>query len=202
MIQSTSPPFIKLHMPSDIPLSDDVLFAFCQNNRELRLERTPSGELLIMSPTGGQTGQRNAELILQMMLWAKKDKSGLVFDSSTGFRLPNGAVRSPDASWVQLARLQQLTASDKQKFLPLCPDFLVELCSPSDDLSTIQAKMQEYIDAGAHLGWLIYPPKQQIWIYTTQNPKGQLLTNPDHVDTIPPIPPFTLDLNPIWTPSF
>jgi Uma2 family endonuclease len=143
-----------------IDLTDDELLELCRLNRELRIERTAQGELLLMPPTGGETSDRNAELTMQLRLWAKRDQTGIAFDSSAGFLLPNGAMRSPDAAWVRRARLTNLTREQKQRFLPLCPDFVIELRSPSDRLSILQANMEEYLQNGGQLGWLIDPTRQ------------------------------------------
>jgi Uma2 family endonuclease len=148
-----------------IALTDEQFFQLCQDNRDLKFERTTNGHLIIMPPTGGATGYRNADLTAQLYAWNRQTKLGKVFDSSTGFKLPNGADRSPNAAWVRLEHWNALTPEQQEKFLPLCPDFVVELMSPSDALKTTQAKMQEYIDNGAQLGWLIDRQTQQVEIY-------------------------------------
>jgi Uma2 family endonuclease len=153
-----------LNLSPTIELTDEQFFQLCQNNRDLRLERTADGELIIMPPTGWESGNRNSRLTQRLGNWADADGTGLSFDSSTGFKLPNGANRSPDASWVSRERLEALNP-DPAKFLPLAPDFAVELRSASDSLRTVQQKMQEYIDNGVRLGWLIYPQNQQVEIY-------------------------------------
>ena len=136
-------------------LTDEQLYEFCQLNRDLQIERTDQGELLIMLPTGGETGERNSELNLQLRTWAKRDHNGTTFDSSAGFILPNGAMRSPDAAWVRRSHLATLTKEQKQKFVPLCPDFVIELRSPSDSLRSLHTKMAEYIANGTQLGWCL-----------------------------------------------
>ena len=148
---------IKLRWPPSLRLEEDQFFDFCQANNELRIERTAEGDCEIMTPTGGATGWRNSRLVTQLTIWADFDGSGVVFDSSTGFTLPNGAMRSPDVSWVKKSRLTFLTDKQKAKFLPLCPDFVIELRSPSDNINALQDKMQEYVANGASLGWLINP---------------------------------------------
>jgi Uma2 family endonuclease len=135
-------------------LTEDQFFQLCQNNRDLRLERTAEGELIIMPPTGWGSGNRNVKLTARLELWAEADDTGLAFDSSTAFIFPNSAIRAPDASWVKRERLEALNP-DPAKFLPMAPDFAVELRSASDNLKTVQQKMQEYIDNGVRLGWLI-----------------------------------------------
>ena len=148
-----------------IPLTDDQFFQLCQDNPNLRFERTASGELLIMSLTGGETGNRNIELAFQIQAWSRQNNLGIAFDSSTCFKLPNGANRSPDAAWMQREKWTALTPEQRQRFPPLCPDFVVELRSASDSLETLRAKMQEYLDNGIRLGWLIDPKTEQVEIY-------------------------------------
>lgn len=153
-----------LHLRPAIELSDEQFFQLCQNNRDLRLECTAQGNLIIMPPTGWKSGNRNAKLTQRLGNWTDSDGTGIAFDSSTGFKLPNGANRSPDAAWVLRERLEALNP-DPNKFLPLAPDFVVELRSATDNLETLQQKMQEYIDCGVRLGWLIDPQNQQVEIY-------------------------------------
>ena len=155
------PPLIVRLRPV-LELTDDQFFELAGINRDLRMERNAQGELIVMPPTGGQTGDRNSEINMHLRLWAKRDGTGTTFDSSSGFILPNGAVRSPDASWVTRSRLDALTDEQRRKFLPLCPDFVVELRSPTDSLSVLQDKMQEYLDNGARLGWLIDPEVRRV----------------------------------------
>jgi Uma2 family endonuclease len=149
---------------ANLRFNEAEFYRLCQANRELRLELTAEGNLIIMPPTGWDTGRRNSDLNRCVGNWAKADGTGIVFDSSTGFKLPNGATRSPDVSWVKRSRLEALN-SDPHKFLPLCPDFAVELRSASDNLQPLQAKMQEYIDNGLKLGWLIDPKRKTVEIY-------------------------------------
>lgn len=127
-----------------IKLTDEQFFQLCQINRDLKFERAATGELIIMPPTGGETGNRNGRLTQQLFNWTDIDQTGVVFDSSTGFKLPNGADRSPDAAWVRRERWEALTPEQKERFVPLCPDFVVELLSPSDSLRAAQEKIQEY----------------------------------------------------------
>ncbi|MDB9308829.1 Uma2 family endonuclease, partial [Aphanizomenon sp. CS-733/32] len=146
---------LTVSLKSVIDMTDDQFFQLCQNNRELRFERNANGELIIMSPAGGETGNRNGRLNQQLFNWTDADGTGIAFDSSTGFKLPNGADRSPDASWIKLERWDALTDEEKRKFPPICPDSVIELLSPSDSLKTTQEKMKEYIDNGVRLGILI-----------------------------------------------
>lgn len=180
-----------------IHLTDDQLYELCLINRELRIERTAEGELLIMPPTGSGTGHREAEIVAALVVWAKQDATGIAFGSSTGFTLPNGAMRSPDAAWVKRERWNALTEGQKEQFAPLCPDFVVELRSRTDSLSALQAKMQEYIDNGAALGWLIDPEHMRVYIY---RPRAHVecLENPDKISADPLLPGFTLQLLDIW----
>ena len=180
-----------------IELTDEQFYQLCRNNRELRFERNANGDLLIMSPTGGETGNRNIEIAYQLQAWSRQDKSGVAFDSSTGFRLPNGANRSPDASWIPVAKWNALTVEQKQKFLPLCPDFALELLSPSDKLAKAQDKMQEYLDNGMKLGWLINPQTRQVEIYHTGK-QVEVLDFPDSLSGKDILSGFVLDLQSIW----
>jgi Uma2 family endonuclease len=150
---------------------------------------------------GGETGNRNAAINAALYRWAKMNGTGVAFDSSTGFNLPNGAMRSPDAAWVLRNRLTSLTPEQKRKFLPLCPDFVIELQSPSDTLEGLQGKLQEYIDNGAQLGWLIEPDTHSVYIYCPgQEPEH--LQSPGYVNGDPVLPNFVLDLTDIWEPGF
>lgn len=183
-----------LDLTSILELTDDQFFELCQRHREYRFERTATGELIIMAPTGGETGDRNAELTFQVKAWSRQDQAGKTFDSSTGFKLPNGADRSPDVAWVQRDRWESLTPEQRRKFPPLCPDFVVELRSPSDALKTLQAKMQEYLDNGARLGWLIDPETRQVAIYRPNQPV-EVLQNPAALSGEDVLPGFVLDLS-------
>ncbi|NJK56279.1 MAG: Uma2 family endonuclease [Pleurocapsa sp. SU_5_0] len=180
-----------------IELTDEQFYQLCNNNPELRFERNANGDLLIMPPTGGETGNKNAGINAQLWNWNNQQKLGKVFDSSTGFKLPSGANRSPDAAWILLAQWDSLTNEQKQKFLPLCPDFAVELLSPSDKLSKTQDKMQEYLDNGMKLGWLINSQNQQVEIYR-QGKQVEILDRPDSLSGEAILPGFILDLEAIW----
>lgn len=186
-----------VHLQPVLDLTDDQLYEFCQINRDLRIERTAQGELVIMPPAGWETSERNAEITMQLRMWAKRDGTGATCDSSGGFVLPNQAVRSPDAAWVKHSRLTALTAEQKKKFLPLCPDFVLELRSPADSLGVLQAKMLEYLDNGAQLGWLIDPEQRRVYGYRPQAPV-ECLEKPDTVSGDPVLPGFILDLRAIW----
>ena len=188
---------LTLNLNPIIKLTDDQFFQLCQENENIRLERTAKGELIIMSPAGGETGNSNAGLTAQIWIWNESHKLGKVFDSSTGFKLPNGADRSPDASWVKLERWDALTPEQQKKFPPLCPDFVVELMSPSDSLKDTQDKMKEYRDNGAVLGWLINRKSRQVEIYR-QNQEVEVLESPAAVSGEDVLPGFILNLESIW----
>jgi len=184
-----------------LEMDDEQLFEFCRINREWRIERTAEGELEIMPPTGGETSDKNAQITMQLRLWAKRDGTGVAFDSNSGFVLPNGAMRSPDAAWVRRERLADLTLEDNQWFLPLCPDFVIELRSPSEPLASIEAKMREYIENGARLGWLIDPVERKVHVYGP-NGRAEILDKPDNVPGDPLLSGFVIGLKPIWEPGF
>ena len=192
--------YITLRLSPAIEITDDEFFAFCQLNRDLRFERTAEGDIIVMAPTGGETGNRNADITAQLVTWTKRDGTGAAFDSSTGFKLPNGADRSPDGSWVRKSRLAALTHEQKLKFLPLCPDFVIELLSPTDALPVTQAKMSEYIENGAQLGWLIDPEVRQIHVYHSRQ-AVVILENVAEIAADPELPGFVLDLREIWEPN-
>ncbi|KKD39267.1 MAG: Uma2 family endonuclease [Limnoraphis robusta] len=180
-----------------IDLSDEQFFDLCQKNRDFKFERTASGVLVIMSPTGGNTGRRSIKIATQLEIWSSQTNLGEAFDSSTGFKLPNGANRSPDASWVSRERWDSLTAEQREKFLPLCPDFVVELRSASDRLKTLQDKMQEYRENGAKLGWLIDPKNKKVEIYRPDR-EVEIQENPKTLSGENVLPGFVLDLTGIW----
>ena len=178
-------------------LSEEDFLEFCQLNRELRIERTKEGDLIIMPPTFSKTGERNFKLAVKFGNWAESDGTGIGFDSSTGFTLPNSAVRSPDLSWMQLARWSALTEEEKNRFTSVCPDFVVELRSESDTLKTLKAKMEEYIENGAQLGWLIDPFEKNVYIYR-QKSTVECLEHPDTVSGEPLLKGFVLKMEEIW----
>ena len=178
-------------------LSDEQFFQLCQDNRDLRLERSAKGDLIIMPPTGGETGNSNAGITAQLWLWNNLHKLGVVFDSSGGFKLPNGADRSPDAAWIPLEKWQALTPQQKERFLPLSPDFVIELMSPSDSLETARKKMQEYLDNGSRLGWLINRKTREVEIYR-QGQAVEILTNPESLSGENILSQFVLELDNIW----
>jgi Uma2 family endonuclease len=179
-----------------LDLSEDQFFRLCQLNRDLRIERNAAGELLIMAPTGGGTGRRNLRVSVRLGSWAERDGTGDAFDSSTGFRLPNGAVRSPDAAWMTHSRLAEIPPEEIEKFIPACPDFVLELRSPGDNLRDVQGKMREYIQNGARLGWLLDPAARRVYVYRPGAPVERL-DGPTTVSGDPILPGFVLDLREI-----
>ena len=193
------PPVI-VHTRPATDLTADEFFDFCQLNQDLRFERTAEGDILIMPPTGGLTSARNSRLVQQLVQWADRDGTGVVFDSSGGFNLPNGATRAPDVAWVRRSRLAALSAAQKERFLPLCPDFVIELCSPSEPLKGAQAKMDEYLANGARLGWLIDPQTRQVYVYRPRT-AVECLDNPKSLSAEPTLPGLTVDLALIWNPG-
>jgi len=196
LIQTESMPLtVNLPMPVEMTMAE--FYEFCQANRELQIERSASGEVIIMPPAFSDTGNRSFNLAVQIGKWAEQDGTGLGFDSSTGFTLPNGATRSPDAAWIRLDRWNALTEDEKASFAPICPDFVVKLKSASDTLSRLQAKMTEYLENGATLGLLIDRQQRQVHVYRTgQEP--EILDNPDAVSGDPELPGFQLKIAQIW----
>ena len=181
-----------------IQLTDEQFYQLCQVNRDLRFERTATGELIIMPPAGGETGNRNAGLTAQLWIWNEQNQLGKVFDSSTGFKLPNGADRSPDVAWVKQERWDNLTQEQKEKFIPMSPDFVIELLSPSDSLKVIQEKMKEYRDNGTRLGWLINRKFRQVEIYRLVGQEVEVLQSPATLSGETILFGFILNLEPIW----
>ncbi|MYH31485.1 MAG: Uma2 family endonuclease [Acidobacteria bacterium] len=192
---------LELHTQPVVDMSREQFLRFCQRNRDVRIERNAEGSIAVMAPTGGETGARSGRLFAAVFRWAEDDGSGVAFDSSTGFELPNGAVRSPDAAWVARARLERLPAEDKQGFLPLCPDFVIELLSPSDSRAVVRRKMEEYRDNGARLGWLVDPGRRQVAIYRADGGAEQR-TGSGVLTGESVLPGFVLDVAAIWKAGF
>ncbi|MEA5496713.1 Uma2 family endonuclease [Limnoraphis robusta] len=176
-----------------VNLSDEQFYRLCRANSDWKLERTPTGELVIMSPVGGVSGNREADLIALLWLWNRQTGLGKVFSSSTIFRLPNGGSRSPDAAWVSLERWESLTTEQQEQFPPICPDFIIELRSRTDPLEPLQKKMQEYLDSGLKLGWLVNPQQQQVEIYRPNQPI-EIVQLPARLSGESLLPGFELDL--------
>jgi Uma2 family endonuclease len=188
---------LTVNLKPALELTDEQFFQICQANRDLKFERTASGELIIMPPTGGETGNRNGRLNQQLFNWTDADGTGIAFDSSTCFKLPNGADRSPDAAWIKLERWDALSDEEKQKFPPICPDFVIELLSPSDSLKTTLEKMKEYIDNGVRLGLLINRKSRQVEIYR-QGKDVEVLEFPATVSGEDVLKGFILNVGMIW----
>lgn len=199
--QEVGTPALLVHLRPVFEMTDDKFEEFCRINRDLRIEMTAEGDLIIMPPTFGRTGNRNLKLTQQIANWSDKDGTGVGFDSSTLFKLPNGAKRSPDVSWVRRECLAQLTDEERDKFLPLCPDFVLELRSTSDSLSELQLKMQEYMEQGAQLGWLIDPQAKQVHVFHADD-SSELLDDPQTIAGDPVLPGFVLNLESIWKADF
>jgi Uma2 family endonuclease len=190
---------------STLKLTDEQFYQLCITNPNLLLELTTAGSLIVMSPVGGESGGREADLITDLNIWNRQTQLGKVFSSSTIFKLPLGSQRSPDAAWVELSRWNALSPEDQQRFPPLAPDFVIELRSRTDELSALQAKMTEYQDNGVKLGFLINPQDRQVEIYridlATSNPplpRVETLQSPTTLSGENVLPGFTLDLGPIW----
>ena len=183
--------------PSKLRMNDEEFFEFCQLNPELRIERSSGGDIIVMAPTGGKTGRRNARLTAAFVNWAEKDGSGQFFDSSTEFILPNGAGRAPDLSWIRNDRWFALTEKQQEQFPPLCPNFVVELRSPTDRLETLRTKMKEYAANGAELGWLIDPRERKVHIFRP-GLDPEVLDNPQQVSGEPLLKGFVLDVQVLW----
>lgn len=200
-LQTPNPPeTLSLELPSEIALhvTQEQFEALSAANRDLRLERTAEGKLIVNPPTGGETGYRNIKIAYFLVKWVEEQGgSGIPFDSSTGFRLPNGANCSPDASWVSHQRWQMLTPQQRKGFVPLCPDFVVELRSQSDSFPKLQAKMWEYINNGARLGWLIDPQNRRVEIYRPET-DVEVWENPTSLSGEDVLPGFILNLRRVW----
>jgi len=190
-------PFVMRYHPMPEPITDEEFLEFCRMNPDWRIERSAEGELILMPPAGGETGIRNSQLNRLLGNWAEAEGTGVVFDSSTGFTLLNGAKRSPDAAWLRRARWEALAPEQRRKFPPLCPDFVAELRSPTDALETLQAKLEEYLANGAQLGWLIDPEERKLYLY---RPGSDVvcLVDPVSVSGDPVLPGFVLDLAKVW----
>jgi Uma2 family endonuclease len=187
-----------VNLPHALRVSDEQFVQFVQANPDLRLERTATGELISMAPAGSESGHYNAELNLDIGIWNRQQRIGILFDSSSGFRLPNGAIRSPDVAWIEQSRWQALTPEQRKGFAPICPDFVIELASETDQVQTLQLKMQEYVENGCLLGWLLLPRTQTVEIYRPNQPT-------EHVSFAVPLsgelvlPGLVVDLQTIFT---
>ena len=193
---------IVLRLPAGWQLSEDQFLELCGLNDVLRIEINARGELELMPPTSGNTSNRNSSISAYLYIWAETDGTGLAFESNAGFTLPNGTLRSPDASWVLKSRLARLPEGEMERFPSLCPDFVVELRSRSDRLGGLQAKMEEYLENGARLGWLIDPidPNHRVYIYRP-GAALEILEAPESLSGEPELPGFVLEMGRIWEPA-
>jgi len=190
------------YIPPDLiglrePVTPEQFERLCRKYRDLRLELTSTGELIVMTGTGGTTGRRNAHLTSQLLVWTEKDASGVCFDSSTMCALPNNARRSPDASWVRREKWDSLSQQQQERFVPVCPDFVAELRSRTDRLPVLFNKMLEYIANGASLGWLIDPNTRRVYVYRP-NEEVVVLENPESLSGEPLLPGFELEMADLW----
>ena len=188
---------LSITIPETFKVSHEQFQQLAAVNRDLRLERTVEGELIVMPPTGSDTGNRNLDIEGQLWLWNRQTKLGVAFNSSSGFHLPNGANRSPDAAWVKLDRWEALTSEEQEGFAPICPDFVVELRSKSDNIASLRAKMREYLANRACLGWLIDRKNRKVEI-GGQGQDVEVLDNPTTLSGENVLPGFVLDLTEVW----
>lgn len=191
---------LPIDLSSLIPLSkmsDEQFYEFCRTNPDLRIERTADGEIIVMPPAFADTGNRNGRVFGQLFVWSEADGTGEAFDSSSGFTLPNGATRSPDAAWILLDRWNALTPNQQASFAPIVPDFVVELRSSSDTLTSLKEKMEEYIANGVRLGLLIDRKNRQVHVYRLDR-EPEILDNPESVNCDPELPMFSLKMTKIW----
>jgi Uma2 family endonuclease len=186
-----------VHAAVGRPVSREHFRKVVSANPDLRIERTADGELVIMAPAHSRTGRQNAELTRQLANWAIQNGEGTAFDSSAGFDLPNGANRSPDASWILNSRLDAISRKESEEYYPICPDFVIELRSTSDRLNTLQGKMMEYWENGTRLGWLVDPVKQVVFVYRPEKPV-ECLEKPESISGDTELPGFILTLDRIW----
>ncbi|WP_017324337.1 Uma2 family endonuclease [Synechococcus sp. PCC 7336] len=188
---------LPISIPRDFNVNDEQFLQFARANPELRIERAADGTLIVMAPTGSEGGNLNFELGLDLGLWNRQTQLGKVFDSSTGFRLPNGAIRAPDLAWIAGDRWQSLTSEQRRGFAPICPDFVMQLASESDDIAMLRLKMQEYIDNGCRLGWLISPKTECVEVYRPRQ-SVESLSFPTSLSGEDILPNFVLDLQAIF----
>ncbi|MEA5418853.1 Uma2 family endonuclease [Spirulina sp. CCNP1310] len=186
-----------LDLHNILEISDRQFYDLCRQNPDVKFERNATGDLIIMAPTGGETGNRNIELAAEFVLWNRRIQLGYLFDSSTGFRLPGGGYRSPDLAWIAGDRWLALSPEQREKFPPIAPDFVLELRSPSDSLTDLQTKMAEYITSGVQLAWLIDRAQRTVTIYRPNLPP-EVLPQPASLEGEPVLPGFQLDLSFVW----
>jgi Uma2 family endonuclease len=178
-------------------MTDEELMRFCAANEMVRVERDANGELIVMSPSGSGTGQKNSELIYQLTAWARETNSGVTFDSNAGFTLPDGSMRSPDAAWIAWPRWNALTKEEQERFAPICPEFVIELRSPSDSLPELQAKMRLWVANGAEVAWLIDPSRKTVEVYRPGR-EAEVLEGGSAVEGDGPVVGFVLELGRVW----
>lgn len=188
---------VTLNLQPIIEMSEDQFYQLCRANPDVKFERNAKGELIVVSPTGGETGQCNSEINADFVIWNRQTKLGKVFDSSTCFKLPNGANRSPDVAWIKQERWDTLNSNQKEKFPPIAPDFVLELMSPTDNLKVTREKMQEYMDNQIKLGWLINPKTRLVEIYR-QGQEVEVLQSPAALSGEEVLPGFVLNLSLLW----
>jgi Uma2 family endonuclease len=189
---------VKLTLDPEAPMSDDEFFDFCMANRDLRMERTAQGEIIIVPPAGGESDHQSLDVGAELHFWAKRHKKGMAFGSSAGFILPTGAVYAADAAWVSTERLAKLTKPQRKTFLPLAPEFVVEVMSPSDRLKDAKAKMNDWMDGGVELAWLIDPDHETVYIYRAGQSSPELRKGIASISGEGPVAGFALDLTEIW----
>jgi Uma2 family endonuclease len=188
---------VTINFDSIARITDDQFYQLCRENPDIKFERNAQGEIIVMSPTGGETGNYNFEIATDFGIWNRQTKLGICFDSSTCFKLPNGANRSPDVSWIEKSRWDALTAEQKQKFPPIAPDFVLELMSPTDSLKDTQSKMQEYMENQVKLGWLINRKTRRVEIYRPGQ-EVEILESPTELSGEDVLPGFVLNLQTVW----
>ncbi len=194
-------PLVILMPSAVVEMTDDQFAEFCRVNRDLRIERNANGDIVIMPPAFAESSHQNLDLATQLQNWAKRDGTGVAFDSSGGFKLPNSAIRAADATWVLKSRLKNFSKEGKKrKFLPLCPDFVAELKSATDRISDLKEKLREYMENGVRLGWLINPDTRQVFVYRP-NQTVECLDHPQSIAGDPVLPGFVLELKEIWEPE-
>jgi Uma2 family endonuclease len=194
LLRSTNFPLI---LRPSRPFDNDELLEFCAANDSLRIERNPAGELIVMTPAGGKTGNREGFLFRELDFWVEQQQRGIAFNSNTGFSLPDGSVRAPDAAWLSSDKWNSLTSEQQSRFLPFCPEFVIELRPPSDSLTEIETKMSDWMANGAHLGWLIDPQRRLAMIYRPNQEPATLL-QPEFVHGEGPIAGFSLKMLRFW----
>ncbi|UNU23986.1 Uma2 family endonuclease [Microcoleus vaginatus] len=188
---------VTINFNSIVKLTDDQFYQLCRENPDVKFERNAKGEIIVMSPTGGETGNYNSEINADFVIWNRQTQLGICFDSSTCFQLPSGANRSPDVSWIEKSRWDALTPEQKQKFPPIAPDFVLELMSPTDSLKDTQDKMQEYMNNQVKLGWLINRKSRRVEIYR-QGQEIEVLECPTELSGEDILPGFVLKLKTLW----